>query len=724
MTSTTSTSEFYSLEHFYYGQFVKDGKPEEKLQLLAATPDIKPEQVSESVKLALIPPLSRSEKGGLAVVRGKKAVPFILVRSHIGSAGQSVLHYILPPMGALRATGGNLKFLLGLFDKTVPSYDKPGEALAPLHLAYPKPPSQNQQVDDILALMTYAKNRMNTIETLLAAIVTGVPLVILGAPPDLDARVTFVQGLLDFLPPSARFGVTFTTHSVPSTKIEAQVRFFSGDQPPADAVIYNWDSGELSGKTVENDYARFIVSQFRLDTQLVIKQTHDLTPLAAWRIRRGDSLAEALAYASYRLKMDNAVLNRQPVEKADAAKILAEDPTLTEELRVAYGRHLLAFSLALGEMQHADPIAITLRQQPELESAILQQMGEAINEGKAALVYDTLARWLGNPMGPQGTRWVDLAHRAALARLDALVAERDLDGVMKFLGTVHEAEPGVEVHRIVPKLIEQALPLTPQHRDLSETIFLLGVQYLDADTLRRLMSSERFVAQLPPIIARFVPFITGSDPGMSPIGLLSDTAAAFGEEWKSLTLIRLAEIAVQTKRVDLLDRPELYALVQLLDKPWGIQYRGTLTWIAKSLCTDDIITVIEAPGPRYILQLLLGSGAYTELAQEMLHQARVLYPGDLQADYVEMVLRLFIETPLRPEESPEALRVIAENGIKSLPLLVAYIGVLEGHEATSELDRVADEATRMVLENRTLLDVINPAAILSLLRYHIKRKDV
>ncbi|MCB9457295.1 MAG: hypothetical protein H6671_15020 [Anaerolineaceae bacterium] len=724
MTSITSTSELYALEHFYYGQFVKDGKPEDKLQLLAASPGIKPELVSEAVKLALIPPLPKSEKGGFAVIRGKKDVAFIIARSHVGDQGQTVLHYVLPPAGALRAAGGNLNLLLKLFDEPVPAYEKPGETLVPLHLAHPKPPARDQQVDDILALMSSAKNRMDTIESLLAAIVLGVPLVILAAPLNLDTRLTFVQGVLAFLPPSARFGVTFTTHSLQSSRIESQIGFFTGEHPPEDAVIYNWESGEISGKSLENDYAHFIVSQLRLDTELVIKQTHDLTPLAAWRIRRGDTLAEALAYASYRLKVDNAVINRQPVEKQDVAKVLAEDPTLTEDLRVAYGRHMLALSIALGDMQDTDALAITLRQQPELERSILQQMQEAIRDGKAELIYNTLARWLGNPLGPQGTRWIDLVHQAAQSQMDSLVLHHDIEGVMKFLGTVHEAEPGIEVHRMVPKLIEQALPLSMQHRELSETIFLLGVHYLDADTLRRLISSERFGAQLPPIVSRLVPFLNRDDPGMAPMGLLVDTAAAFGDDWKSLVLIRLAEIAVHARRLDLIDRSELYELVQLLDKPWGIQYRGTLMWIGKSLSSDDIITIMEAPGPRYILQLLLGSGAYTELAHEMLHQARVLYPGDLQTDYVEMVQRLFTETPLRSEDIPIALRTIAENGIKSLPLVVAYIGVLEGHEATTDLDAVADEATVMVLDNRTLLDVISPSGMLALLRYHIKRKDI
>ena len=41
------------------------------------------------------------------------------------------------------------------------------------------------------------------------------------------------------------------------------------------------------------------------------------------------------------------------------------------------------------------------------------QFADAINEGKAGIVYEAISKWLANPLGPVGMKWVELAHRAA-----------------------------------------------------------------------------------------------------------------------------------------------------------------------------------------------------------------------------------------------------------------------------------------------------------------------
>ncbi len=572
--------------------------------------------------------------------------------------------------------------------------------------------------------MTYAHYRFDTIEALLAAIVQGVPLVVQNAPVDMNARITFMQGLLALLPPSARFAVTFATHTVPSTETDAQVRFHSGGKLSREWLVYDWPSGNMAGKGVEDEYSRFIVSQLRLDPQLVSQQTRSLTAVAAWRIKRGDGLADALGYAARRLKVDNALLNNQPVETADVSKVLAEDPTLTDDLKIAYTRHLLAFSLALGDMTHAEPIAINLRQQPALETALQKQFGEAINEGKAGIVYDAVSRWLANPLGPTGREWIDVAHRAALAQMDALVKARDLPGINRFLEQIQEAESGVEISKVVPKLIEMALPLTVLDRDLNLTVFLLAVNYVEPEVLRKLVSSPRFTAQLPPALGRLAPYLSGEDAGLTPGGMLVDTAGAFGDEWRDIVLIRLAEVAVLAKRPDIVDTPALSGFMNLLQSLWGVQYSQTITWIVKNLSTDETLLQLDPPGPTYLLQILLAFGAYVDLANEMIHQARVLYPGDKQVDYVNMVQRLFAETPVAVDQVPVALKVIGETSIRSLPLAMAHIGALEGQQWSSELDAVAENVTKMLFDTPALLEVIPPNAMIALLRFHIKRKDV
>jgi hypothetical protein len=534
----------------------------------------------------------------------------------------------------------------------------------------------------------------------------------------------FIQGLLALLPPSARFGVTFATHTVPSTQTDAQIRFHSGGKLSRETLVYDRRSGNMAGKAVEDQYSRFIVSQLRLDAQLVSQQTRALTAVAAWRIKRGEGLADALAYGAYRMKLDNALQNKQPVEAADVSKVLAEDPTLNDELKTAYTQHLLSFALALGDMQYAEPIAVMIRQQPGLEAALLAQFGDAVTEGKGSIVYEAVSKWLANPLGPVGMKWVELAHRAALAHMDAMVKAQDLKGINTFLEAIQKADPGVEISRIVPKLVEMALPLTVLDRDLNLTVFLLAVNYVESDVLRRMISAQKFTAQLPSSLGRLVPYITGEDAGMVPHGLLVDTAESFGENWRDLILIRLAEVALRAKRADVVDTAALAAIIQRLSSPWAVQYSQTLCWIAKYASTDENLIQLDPPGPTHLLQILLAYGAYGELAQEMLHQARLLYPGDKQNDYVDMIRQLFAETPLNTTQIPVALKNVADGGIRSLPLAMAYIGALEGHEWSSDLDEAAEEANKMLFDTPAILEVIPATAMIALLKFHIKRKDV
>lgn len=712
----------YALEHFYYGQLAD--KPQGELQLLAASPGVQPDQIAEVIKQALIPPSVESPTGSWALIRGKKSFPFVLAQSQLSPTGQPTLHYILLNPDVLRAVGGNLRSLMGLVENPMPSFDKAGGVLKSLPFPQPEPVTDAVQIDDILDLMSYTHNRIDLIESMLAAVVQGVPLIIQHAPVELETRAKFVQGLLSLLPPSARFGVTFATHTLESTQTDAQLRFYGGEKLSRETLVYSWTRGKVGGNEVSDNYSHFIVGQLRLDPELATKQTRALTGVAAWRIKRGETLAEALSYAAYRLNIDNALLNNQPLESVDISKILAEDPTLTDDLKIAYTRHLLAFALALGDMSHAEPIASMLRQQPNLELAIQKQFGDSIQEGKGGIIYAALSRWMGNPLGPVGLKWVELTHRAALSHMEAMVKARDLKGIHTFLESIHHADPGLEISRVVPKLIEMALPLTALDKDLNLTTFLLAVNYLECDVILSMLKSHKFAAQLPPAFARFAPYVTGEDAGLAPSGILNNAASAFGEDWHDLILIRMAEASVRTKRPDILDTSALSAIMALLQTQWGVQYSQTLAWIARNMSTDEVLTRLETPGPTYILQILLSSGAYGELANEMLHQARLLYPGDKQNDYVMMVRRLFGETPIPTDHVPAALKTIGGQGIRSLPLAMAYIGALEGHEWSSALDPVAEEATTLFFDNPAILEVIPSTAMIALLKFHISRKDV
>jgi hypothetical protein len=711
----------YQLEHFYYGQFVRQGTAEGEPRLLAHSAGIRQELAGELAAQNPLPPLDGVPDGAWAIVRGK-SVPFIMIQAQRGAGGQIMHHYVVVQSDVLRALGGNLDALRGWVEAEMPVYDRLGDRLPPLEIPQEGPPTAEEQIEHILELMTYTHNRTEVIESLLSAVVSGVPMIVRGAPAALEPRVNFIKGLLALLPPPARFGVTFATHSELDTPVDAQIRFLEDEQASAEALVFHWPDAQIIGPEVEDGYSHFIISQLRLDAELVIKETQALTPIAAWRIRLGEPLAAALAYASYRKALDRALQNNLPVEIDDVSNVLAQDRTLDNDMRRLYANHLLTFSLALGDMQYADPLAVLVRQDSEIETATFKRLDEALSEGQAELVYSTLARWLGNPMGPQGKSWVQLAHRAILAHMDQLGSSGDVESINNLLIAMQQADPGLEISRVVPRLVEMALPLSLRYQRLVETIFLLAINYMDADVLTRLLSAPRFVSQLPAPVGRLVPYLEKQEPNPAPAGLLMDVAGAFGDNWRPVVLLRMAEAGVAAGRLDLLDETALAGLAAVAQTQWRVQYADLLRRIVQALSSDERLPALDEPFR--LLQILLLLGDYGELAREMLHQSRVLYPGDAQVDYALMVQRLFAETRLDAVTAITALQSIEAGGIRSVPLLMGQIGVLQSHDDQEILDPLAGRITTALFNDPTILGVMQHKPMHDLLRYYLRRRDV
>src|SRR5690606_752665 len=132
------------------------------------------------------------------------------------------------------------------------------------------------------------------------------------------------------------------------------------------------------------------------------------------------------------------------------------------------------------------------------------------------------------------------------------------------------------------------------------------------------------------------------------------------------------DVGLAAGRFDLLEETALAGLVTVAGTQWGKQYADLLRRIVKALSDEERLPTLDEP--MYLLQILLLLGDYGELAREMLHQSRALFPGDAQVDYALMVQRLFAETPLDANSAVSALHTIELVGIRSVPLLMAQIG--------------------------------------------------
>lgn len=702
------------MEHFYYGQVLYEGKPQGELRLLAKSAGIKSDHFNEVISVLRLPPAAGDATLAVALMRGK-TIPYIFVQSQVGEAGGVLCHYYLPPLDALRQLGGNVKRLLSLLEPTMPQFTRTDATLPPVELENVEPPTAGQQQDAMLALLGATSDRFDVVEPILAAVIIGVPVVIKGAPPELDARIGMIEGLLALLPHPARYSVSFATHVTPASSANAQIRFVTNDTPdPPDALIYTWGARKTEGVKPENDYARYIRSQLRLDTELVIEKTNLLTPIAGWRLRRGEPLSEALTYASFRLTMDEAVSSGLPVEASEVARILSVDPTLTEEQQTAYVRHLLALVMSTDDVEDAD-LVISAAGKPPLEPIILGQMTDMLNNGKALRVYRAVTRWLGNPAGFKGMYWIDLAQKSALAYAQSIVRSRDSKAMNLFLAQVRESASAFEAKYIVSRLLEIALPLAASDPVLAQTSVLLAAQTLALDAWQRFINLKPILAQMPRALARLIAYLNAEANITLAPGLMAQAATEFGTSWRSLMLVRLSEVALAVGRMDVFDAPTLGALAVAAATAYGEMYDSVMRRVVYHFGEDAALKALGEDAAKSLLEILLARQAYADLAAELGRQGRILYPSGRQVEYAAMVRTLFASAPILISSVPECLGALAAEGTKPLPLIMAHFGALEQHQWSSQLRNVAGQLVSHLGEHRLILEGLPTELLLELL---------
>lgn len=720
------TQQSLQLQHFYFGHATKDGQMNPKRQILALSSGIDPKlarQTIEHIRLEVDPSVDR---GTWAFIKGRsRQMPYLFVQAMMVSEAHMMAHYVVATPDVIRGMGGNLDGLKQLVRDKFPSFERAGRPLPALTLDVPDALSVDEQVDQMLELMTITKNRTASLQAMLGGLVNNVPMRVLNAPPDLDSRIVFIKGLLALMPSSVRFGVTFSTHCDEQEAIDAQICFYQGmtaDEFDDNVQVFDWETAKISGSQIKNDYSQYIISQLRLDPSLVVQHNIAMGSIAGWRLKQGDNIADSLSYASKRLRADTMLRDNQPVSRDEVAQILKYDPTLSTDLQLLYAGHLVRLSLVMEDMSDVEPVAMLLRDNAALEDSILSQMQTALDEGNAWLIYDTLLDWLRNPFGPQGKDWITLTHNAVFGYLRDMVKERDVEEIQQILQDVTSAGPAVDLTDLVPRLVKLVLPASQADARIAEHLFLLGVRYLPDDPFKQLMNLERFRAKLNPQIGRAWAYIFSKDIEKIDPRALVQAAREFGESWEALILLRFAEFAYREERYDLLQAPTLSVLCQLAQSGDAAEYSLRLRRVVTTL-EREVLKEIPEAARRYFLEIHLALGDYRDLGRQIITQL-ALYPVEDQEDFLAMLAKVFAGVTVPLVDVPEALLAIGESGVKGVPMMLVKLGIVQGHLGTDEVDEIVDEVTSQLSGNRYLADVMPPDAILGLLQHYSKRRDV
>lgn len=722
-----SESKNFSLERLYFGLLAdssaaKSAKP----GFIAHTPNVTSLAAAECLRLGRLLPPGSDERtnempGAFALFRGE-VTDYILAKAQYNDAGFPQILYILMPDTVIQWLAGNVWTFRSLAMMDMPSFAAPRRDLAPYELHSPSSASHEEQIEALVDLLWYCQDSFKTVEGILAALVQGWPIAIINSPASLEHRLWFVQGLLSLLPVPARAAITFATHVRDVRQVQAQIKFTSSTEYPPDHFIFDWAEGRLRTRPPKDTYSRYIVSQFRLDPELVVDQTEQLARTVSWRAMQKEDLGRALAWVSRRAAVDQTVREGQPANRDMVAAILQEDPTLPDDLRQVYARHLLAFALALDEPDSVDIIPSVAITSEGVARAVVQQLTLSVNDGQAAIVYDIMRRWLLHVPEASELGWHPLLRSAARRILTVLLEQNRLQEAVRWIMALLGEPTKLQLNSVFSDLIGIAWRPAQRHTELAHAVLLLAVESLAAGQLHRMLSYPEFVRRLPEPMQTALTYLQPESRQLAPPHVLDNAARSLGENRRLPVLARLVEWAVLLRRTELVDTTVLEALLELAHTRRGDkEFESLLLHVVEDFNEASSIQVLEPPGPRVLAQLLLVLGLYGDtIAQLEFYQQNVIGPEKPEA-VAQIAKEVFQLTPLQPQDLETALERLEGSQIRPEPRAMVYTGALISRRWADDQEYAARRLTTMIFNDSHLVSVIGYEDTLNLLRFYARR---
>src|SRR5690349_19785495 len=203
---------------------------------------------------------------------------------------------------------------------------------------------------------------------------------------------------------------------------------------------------------------------------------------------RKDDMANALAWVSRRATLDRLVQDGLHADRDMVAGVLREDPTLPDDMRVSYTRHLLSLALALDDASFTEIIPAMANQKVDIAQASYEQLRVATEGTNPMAVFHIVERWIMQPpMGIDVSRWRPLLGIAAIAESDRLLNE-DPAALVPFLERFLYVQPVLQLESTIAKIIGIIRRRAYDNRDVAKVLFLLAVTHLPAGGLQRLFS--------------------------------------------------------------------------------------------------------------------------------------------------------------------------------------------------------------------------------------------
>lgn len=708
---------------------VKDGQPQGAPTALSCTPAVSKEQIDECLRICrLEPPLpaqaSDEMPSSIGLYRGE-TVDYVLAISRVTSAGLPQLLFLLLESALIRKLGGNLKPFIGLAHAEMPLFDSQ-RPLKTLNLENPKTLDKEDQTDSMQDLLIYCQDNMKAVEGLLTALIQAQNIAVLNAPPSLEKRMTFLKGLMSMLPLPARVVLTFATNVIKPKHSAAQVKFMATDEAPPEHIIFNWETGTLFPAAYENhDYARFIVSQLRLDPSKVIEQTELLARTAVWRAIRKENLSKALHWVSRRAKVDSAVKAGQPADRETVAGILREDPTLSDDLRVEYSQHLLKFTLALREWETADQIPAIAAGHRDVADAVFNQLRNTATHEHPLETYDLVEHWLTEIPEARALPWQQALYGSAIVHVEALVAAKDLTMLVAFIYRLCNTEPILKLNQIAAKVILLIRTLAHESDELAQATLILAASHLPAGDFQKLLADVELVRRLPAPQKRAIALLQPNlDSSVSiPKNALAEAATSAPTDYRTVILMRFVEAAFHLRRTELIGQQELQGLLLLAETGKVEQYKTIIKYVVEEFSKPDNVKPLGPAEWAMLPRLYFMVDAVDQGMLLLEYYQNGLFTVERLKDFVNLVGEIFLRTNLSLEQIIRILNAFEGRKIRPEPRLRALTASLMNHQWDSKMEGIAKYVTAMVDADHELLPILGINNALRLLQFHTEHQN-
>jgi len=289
----------------------------------------------------------RNDAGAVGLFRGE-TVDFILAKAQPNDAGLAQVLYIQLPADRCASLAERARAAPAGHDEHALVQRRKENLLAVRAARRRRPLSADAQAEALYSLILTCQDSFPTVEGLLAGLVQGKaagdrqrPAVARSA-----AAVHLPVTASTCCPVPARVGdhlrdITPCTRPRPRRKSNS-----SPARTPRRNTVFDWERRETPRRRARRFVQPLHGRPSPLDPSLVVEQTQELSRTTVWRALHKENLGRALAWVSRRAAIDRTVRDGHPADRAVVASILREDPTLSDDLRLVYARHLLALPWA------------------------------------------------------------------------------------------------------------------------------------------------------------------------------------------------------------------------------------------------------------------------------------------------------------------------------------------------------------------------------------------